>query len=378
MHGGDRVGRPVLVYRETLLGPSEPFITAQGEGLERHVPWYLGLRRSDGQPLPADRSLAWRSVSILDPARRMAWKRWGHAPGTVRAVRRIRPALVHAHFGRDAVQVLPLAQRLGLPLIVTFHGHDATRTDESFRGGSYSDRLFLDRWDRLASVSARFLAVSSVVRDRLVAKGVPEEKVELHYIGVDAERIAAHARDERERGLVVFAGRLVPQKGTDDLLRSLVGLPGRLVVLGDGPERAALEAQARRLGVDADFRGFATPAEVWSWMGRASVVVVPSRTGDDGWQEAFGLVAAEAQAAGTPVVASTCGGLAEAVAPALAHLLFRERDVAALADRLASLLADPDEAAHLGAAGQAWVAASRGLRCQNRRLDAIYEEVAPC
>lgn len=370
--------RPVLLYRETLLAASEPFLTAQAEGLTRHVPWYLSLRRADGHPLPADRDLRWRSLPALDPARRLAWKRWGIAPGTTRAVRQLAPALVHAHFGRDAVQVLPLARRLGLPLVVTFHGHDATRTEDDLRHGSYSDRLLLDRWDELAATAGRVLAVSDAVRDRLVARGVPAAKVERHYIGVDADRIAPHGRAEREPGLVVFTGRLVPQKGLDVLLRALVGLPARLLVLGDGPERPSLERMAAQLGIDVEFRGFAGHDDVWAAMGRATVAVVPSQTGVDGWQEAFGLVAAEAQAAGTPVIASTCGGLPEAVAPALDHLLFPEGDVAALAERLAALLADPDKAARLGVDGQAWVAAERNLVRQNERLDAIYEEVAPC
>lgn len=371
-------GRAVLLYRETLLASSEPFITAQAEHLRRHVPWYLGLRRAGGHPLPADRDLRWRPLPLVEPARRMAWKRWGFAPGTLRAVRAVAPAVLHAHFGRDAVQVLPLARRLELPLVVTFHGHDATRSEADLRAGSRSDRLFLDRWDELVATASRVIAVSEMVRGLLLSRGMPEAKVECHYIGVDAGAIASFASPEREPGLVVFTGRLVAQKGLDVLLRALVGQPARLEVLGDGPERPALEALARELHVDATFRGFASQEEVWSAMGRATVVVVPSLTRSGGWQEAFGLVATEAQAAGTPVLASTCGGLPEAIAPALDHLLFPQGDVAALAERLAALLTDPDKAARLGADAQSWVAAERNLLRQTERLDAIYEEVAPC
>ena len=372
--------RPVLVYRETLLAASEPFITAQGEGLVEHEPWYLALRRADGHPLPPARDLRWRPLPLVEPARRAAWKRWGLGPATVRAVRRLAPVLVHAHFGRDAVQVLPLAARLGLPLITTFHGHDATRTDADLGAGSRSDRLFLARRDDLARRGARFLAVSSVVRDRLLERGFPAERVELHHIGVDVDGIdAAASATGHDPALVVFAGRLVPHKGLDDLLHALapLGARVRLEVIGDGPSRAGFEAQARALGVDATFHGFRSQADTWAAMGRAGVAVVPSRTGDDGWQEAFGLVAAEAQAAGTPVIAARCGGLPEAVSPACEHLLVAERDVGAMTANLERLLGDAVGAARMGAEARAWVRAHRNLAVQNRRLDAIYREVAP-
>jgi glycogen(starch) synthase len=87
-------------------------------------------------------------------------------------------------------------------------------------------------------------------------------------------------------------------------------------------------------------------------------------------------VAAEAQAAGATVIASTCGGLPEAVAPANRRWSFPEGDVAALADRLFEVLggsADDGEVAE----ARAWLRNERDLATQSRRLDAIYEEVAP-
>ena len=65
--------RPVLIYRERLLAASEPFITAQAERLERHRPWYLGLRRADGHPVPPERDLRWADAAAAGPAGRYAW-----------------------------------------------------------------------------------------------------------------------------------------------------------------------------------------------------------------------------------------------------------------------------------------------------------------
>jgi phosphatidylinositol alpha-1,6-mannosyltransferase len=217
------------------------------------------------------------------------------------------------------------------------------------------------------------------VRDRLLQMGFPAERVELHHIGVDLAGASAHRAEARDPQLVMFAGRLVPHKGAGDLVaamgdRRLSGC--RLLVVGDGPSRMALERDAAARGVAAEFTGFLPQAEVWRLIGRASVVVVPSRTADNGWVEAFGLVAAEAQAAGVPVIASTCGGLPEAVAPSCTGLLFPEGDVGALADRLASVVDDPGVARRLGDEARTWTEAHLNLANQNRRLEDIYEEVA--
>jgi colanic acid/amylovoran biosynthesis glycosyltransferase len=372
--------RPVVIYRETLVQASEPFIPAQAERLARHEPWYLGLRSVDAHPLPETRDLRWRGGRFA-PVRRYAWKRWGLSPATHRELRRIDPVVLHAHFGRDAAQVLPALRRHPLPLIVTFHGHDAMRSDQSLRDGSFSDRLYLDRFQQLSATASRLLAVSCAVRDRLRDRGAPDDKLEVHYLGVPTVEIAAIADGPREAGLVVFVGRLVAQKGADDLIRAMATVcvtrpDAHLVIIGDGPERTALERLGEGLRVPVTFLGARSQDEVWKWMGRALAVAVPSRTGADGACEAFGLVAAEAQAAGSVVVASSSGGLPEAIAPPNERFLFTEGDVEALSQRLVDALSS-DGVERRAHEARRWVAQHRDLPTQTARLDDLYEEVAP-
>jgi colanic acid/amylovoran biosynthesis glycosyltransferase len=92
--------------------------------------------------------------------------------------------------------------------------------------------------------------------------------------------------------------------------------------------------------------------------------------------EAFGLVAAEAQAAGTPVVAYDSGGLGEAVSAGVGGLLVPEGDIRTLSVAIAHLLGDPGQAEAMGRAGRDWVRAERNIEIQTRRLEAIYDEVA--
>jgi glycosyltransferase involved in cell wall biosynthesis len=149
-----------------------------------------------------------------------------------------------------------------------------------------------------------------------------------------------------DRPTVAYFGKLIPQKGVDVLLRALEGLEARVVVVGFGPERGALEALARDLGVAALFTGPLEHRHLRHLLALADACVVPSV-----FPEAFGMVAAEAAAAGCPPVVAQHSGLAEVAADleralpqSLAPLVsFPNRDAGALHERLVAVLGLPAE-----------------------------------
>ncbi len=144
----------------------------------------------------------------------------------------------------------------------------------------------------------------------------PADKIGVVYNGVDTSRPAPGPQERAELRqrlgvsegeiLLVFVGRVSKEKGIGLLIEALARLPARvrLVVLGDGPQRQALEAQAAPLGARVRFEGEVLDPR--PWMGAADAVAVPST-----WYEAFGRVVVEAMREGTPVVASRIGGMAE-------------------------------------------------------------------
>jgi glycosyltransferase involved in cell wall biosynthesis len=140
---------------------------------------------------------------------------------------------------------------------------------------------------------------------------------------------------------LIFLGRLVSDKGVEILIEALSrlaaeGLAPRLTVVGEGPERARLEAQAAGLGLAdrVDFLGLRTGEELVRLLNEHRILVVPSR-----YNEPFGIVALEGIACGCVVVGSSGGGLPEAIGPC--GLTFPNGDAAALANILAGLLRDP-------------------------------------
>jgi glycosyltransferase involved in cell wall biosynthesis len=161
-------------------------------------------------------------------------------------------------------------------------------------------------------------------------------------------------------GDLAFLGRLVSDKGGDVLLDALAllaarGLRPRLTVIGDGPERRPLAAQAERLGLAAqvEFTGIVRNGALAALLNRHRILVVPSR-----YNEPFGIVALEGIACGCLVVGSEGGGLKEAIGPC--GYTFRNGDAAALAGLLERLLRDPAAAAEALAAAPAHLARHTG------------------
>ncbi len=370
---------PIIVYRDGLLAYSETFVRDQAEGLERFVPYYAGSRRVEGLGLPEDRTVVVNGGGHSGKAAEVLYKLTAVAPGFYRRVERIGPALVHAHFGPDGVSAMPLARRLGVPLLTTFHGFDATMTDEHARRSFYRHRAYLRGRERLQREGRLFLAVSEYIKGRLVDVGFPPEKVVVHYNGVRTDLFRPDPGAEREP-IVLFVGRLVEKKGCEYLVRAMARVQeavpeAELVVIGTGPLRAQLEEAAGKMLRRSRFLGALPPGEVRAWMGRASVLSVPSVTARTGDTEGFGLVFAEAQATGLPVASFDGGPIPEVVVHDETGFLAPERDWERLAGYISRLLEDGDLRRRMGERGVERVREKFDLAERTCALEEIYASV---
>ena len=302
--------------------------------------------------------------------------------------------LVHAHW------ILPngfvaarAAGAAGVPYAVTLHG---------------SDVFMAERAAPLAAMARRALAgaahvtsCSADLRDRLLALagGAGADRVLLVPNGTDLGAppdAAAAAAVEARLGpaaagggpLVVAVGRLVDKKGFGILLEAapaiLAGRPdARLAIGGGGDLETPLRRRAAELGI-ADRVAFPGPLshpEALALIARAEVFVMPSLRDERGNVDGLPIVVLEAMAAGRPVVASDVAGLPLAVADGETGLLVPERDPAALATAVGSLLADPGRARRLGEAGRSrierelnWAAVAEIHDRLYRRATAAREE----
>lgn len=216
--------------------------------------------------------------------------------------------------------------------------------------------------------------VSRYTRARFASAFGPNGALEHLPPGVDTDRFrpdpASRAELRTRYGLgqrptVLCLSRLVPRKGQDMLIRALPSIRQRvngaaLVIAGGGPYLAALRRLADRFGVsdDVTFTGGVPAADLPAYHAMADVFAMPCRTRGAGLDvEGLGIVFLEASASGVPVIAGSSGGAPETVRHNKTGMVVDGRSVNQVADAVSDLLADPDRAAAMGAAGREWVTA---------------------
>ncbi|HEV2678445.1 MAG TPA: glycosyltransferase [Aliidongia sp.] len=372
--------REIAVFRHNLFRISEPFITQQAQQLLRYKPLYLGRLRFGDAPAGAG-SLAVQDLDPRWPLPRIGWQIATRSPRPYqRLLAGRRPALIHAHFGVEGVYALPLAARLNIPLVTTFHGFDATLSTAALLcSPAWANYPLFRR--RLARQGDLFLCASSFIRERVLAMGFPEARTRVHYIGVDCQAIRPRDPAE-ETPTILHVARLVEVKGTQYLIRAVGALAARhgnvqLVIVGDGPLHRSLQDLAKSLGLEGrvKFLGALPHRQVVTWMRQAAVLVLPSVRTSTGRVEGLGMVLLEAAASGVPAVGSRIGGIPEGIIDGETGFLVSERDPAALASRLNDLLDDPALRRRMGAAARALVERQFDIRRQTGTLEDLYDAV---
>ncbi len=306
----------------------------------------------------------------------LGFYQWGVAPTVTRALKDHGARLVHAHFGPNGTRILPFARALGIPLVVSMHGHDV--------GGLEPQNREHPRYRRYQRTSAElfdyvsvFLCASTELVELMAGHGVSERKLQLHHLGVDVARFTPGPARQRVPGRVLMVGRLVEKKGMFDGISALAQLIPRrpeahLRLIGDGPIREELEAHAASLGVSSrvTFCGALPSDDVIQEMRRATVLLTPSFTTTTGDRESGVIVVKEAGAVGLPAVVTRHGGLPEIIDEGQNGFLVPERDVTAIAERLEELLSSPDLARTMGERARVLV----HERYDSVRQNAVLEE----
>jgi colanic acid/amylovoran biosynthesis glycosyltransferase len=266
----------------------------------------------------------------------------GRTPWQGRVERHIRdaaPDVLHAHFGQVAVRVLPAVAQQHVPLITSFYGLDATAFADSRVGQASLPRLF--------ATGALFIAEGPVMRQRLIALGAPADRVRVVPIAIDSARYPRWSRQPGEP-YVLFLARFVEKKGLPDAIAAFaaarIARPDlKMRIIGDGPEGQRARAVALTHGVAAhiEWLGPRPHAECIEYLRGASVLIQPSVTAEDGDTEGGApTTLIEAQAIGTPIVATRHADIPH-VAPAGPGIhLSNEHDVRDLAAGLIRLVND--------------------------------------
>ncbi len=259
--------------------------------------------------------------------------------------------LLHVHFANRAAHTAVFIKAItGLPFSITAHGQDFM-----------ADLGHPGLLDEICGEAAFIVTVSDFSRE-LLEKVCPSAHGKIHRVhnGIDLGKFAASARSAPAKPRILSVGRLVPVKGHRHLIEACArlreaGADFECVIVGDGPERAALAGLIEERGLQGtvELAGSLPQEEVARALAECDVFALPSVVDAQGATDILPTVVLEAMGSERPVLASAVGGLAELVEEGRTGLLVPPADETALANALGSLLADAERRAGMGRAGRA-------------------------
>jgi glycosyltransferase involved in cell wall biosynthesis len=368
-------------YEVTVLAPAAPGAALEEvlEGVRVRRYRYAPLRRWEllaypGAIMPRLRKHAavWLLVPLLLLGLRRALRKM---------VKKEQIDCVHAHWflPQGLIQAYGFLGKRAPPFIVTSHGGDLT---------SLSGRLLERLIEGIVTHASAVTAVSPPLSEVLRGLRSRQDRLFTIPMGVDCQRFNPECRDEHfyddlpgEGAVVLFVGRLAEKKGVTYLLQAMATLPlsdcaVRLLIVGDGPEKSMLQAQAEQLGLSQQviFHSPVGHSELPVLMASTDMLCAPSVVARDGDTDGMPTVILEGTACGLPCVTTPVGGIGGYIRSGENGRLVPPGDKQALSAALADLLRDPAERRRLGEAARA-SALTHDWQKVGARFTAVYREV---
>jgi colanic acid/amylovoran biosynthesis glycosyltransferase len=299
------------------------------------------------------------------------------SPFFMYVLKREAPAVIHAHFGPVGAAAAMSAKLLGIPLIVSFYGIDASELLESAE--------YRKEYRKLFGIAAIVSVLSGEMGERLVRAGCPPGKIRVHHLAVDTNALKPCAKmvDANRPFRIVSAGRFVPKKGMSLLVESFEilakkGIDAELFLFGDGPLEAEVKKQVtdKKLGGRIRFFGHQKRGAVLAAMRAADVFALFSVTGPNGDCEGTPTVLIEAGALGLPSVSTRHAGIPEVIVDGRTGLLADENDVESFASQIEQLAASPELRGDLGRAARDRIAAEYDIRKVMSAIEYDYDSIA--
>lgn len=293
--------------------------------------------------------------------------------------KRLKPKLVHAHFGFEGARWLHIVKKKRLPMVTTFYGQDVSKLGRI--------PLWQKRYVELFNYGSVFLAEGNFLKKQLVNLGCREDKVIVQHLGVDLGKYPhkKYTSGINNRPVVILqVSSFREKKGIEYSLEAIahlrdagINVKYRLIGSGDtseANERIASMVQRLNLTAYVTLLGAMGHNDTKQEMAAADIFLHPSVTATDGDNEGgapVGII--EASAVGLPVISTFHADIPEVVLDGKTGYLVNERNSRLLAAKLTELIEDPVKRMFFGEAGREHVALNYNLEIQLRKLENIYE-----
>lgn len=286
--------------------------------------------------------------------------------------------ILHCHFGHNGVFGAYL-KRLGFAkkLVVTFHGHDVSAALQNTTSKNIYRPVFEE--------ADLILPVSEFWKKKLLDIGAPESRVFVHRVGIDVSQFSYRERVASSRPLkIITTARFVEKKGLSYAIQAVAQVKKEhpnikfdYDIIGEGPLSEEIGCLVTSLEISdcVKLHGALPHGEVQKLLADADVFILPSIKASNGDQEGIPVSLMEAMASGMPVLSTLHSGIPELVDDGVSGYLVPERDVSALAQKIAYLAERPESWSKLGQAGRAKVEQDYNKEHQNNLLIGMYHNI---
>ncbi|PSL34022.1 glycosyltransferase [Dyadobacter jiangsuensis] len=374
----------ILVFNQSFFPLSETFVHRQVVGLSRyHDVTMLTYRYENEDKFPVNAKkltlapyeglpdkLITKVLRVLagKEAHRLSFQNRSRVSDLLQ---KGRIDVIHAHFGPSGIEMLPVAKKLGIPMVVSFHGIDAAPAMLNNREYADSIREVIEYAKAVIIVSPHFIDTLNLSRF--------SSKVHLIPYGADEQKFTPAETPQREQIVIQHVGRLVAKKGVPDLITAFSTLCGRydnleLRIIGDGPEMPLCKDLVERLnlGEKVSLLGSKPHGVVNEHMKDADIYVLNSRTDHKGDMEGLPNSILEAMSMEKPVVSTYHAGIPQAIQDGVNGLLVGEKDNEGLAVALEMLIRDRDLRRRLGVAARQTIVAHFSANGMETKIQSVF------
>lgn len=372
----------ILVFNQSFFPLSETFVHRQVLGLSRsHQVTMLAYRYENEDKFPIDvrkellapyrglsDQLITKAFRIISGGYKLSFQNRSRVAGLLKSAK---IDVIHAHFGPSGIELLPVAKKLGIPMVVSFHGIDAAPA-------MMADKEYAEVIPEVIAYAKAIIIVSPHFAD-ILNLGRFADKVQLIPYGTDEQKFVPAEMLDRDRIVIQHVGRLVAKKGVPDLIAAFSSLCSRhnnleLRIIGDGPEMQTCRDAVEQLNLgDKVILLGSKPHEVVNeHMKDADIYVLNSRTDDRGDMEGLPNSILEAMSMEKPVVSTYHAGIPQAIQDGVNGMLVKERDNQALAAALEKLIRDKDLRRRLGVEARKTIIAHFSADAMETKIQSVF------
>jgi colanic acid/amylovoran biosynthesis glycosyltransferase len=283
--------------------------------------------------------------------------------------------ILHVHFGYHGVKFLGLKKKLKMPMICSFYGDDAFAYPRIGNNRKKYARLFRD--------VEKFLVLGTHMREELIKLGCPENKILIHHLGIDVDRIRFSKRSMQKGSKIKFliASSFVQKKGIDLAIRALSDFKSEydfsLDIIGDGPLKNLILKEIEDSGIKDRIilHGYKTYNDFIQQAYLCDVFIQASRTTAQNNKEGTPMALVDAMATGMPVISTKHSDIPEIVIDGENGYLAEENDLISLTNCIRKIFIDPQKIPALGLNGRAWIEMEFDAKKQAKKLEEHYTQV---